>query len=184
MNKFRRTATPLLDVPIDIIITIGGIPCIVADDESLIETEIYAWPAPGRQAGLIRGRTHPLTERHKQINKQGSVRKSFYIYYALARSELCVKSHATRAAAKKKSCANLIATPLWHSDTLSPLLTNLQQRTYALRIYEKFTFCICFKLLLKHFAISRTNPAHTCILSTFSVCICASVCVGACLCVR
>lgn len=54
MNKFRRTATPLLDAPIDIIITIGGIPCIVADDESLIETEIYAWPAPGR--------THPWQE--------------------------------------------------------------------------------------------------------------------------
>lgn len=51
MNKFTVSHTL---VPIDIIITIGGIPCIVIEAESsLIETEIYAWPAPGR--------THPLT---------------------------------------------------------------------------------------------------------------------------
>lgn len=52
MNKFTVSHTL---VPIDIIITIGRIPCIVIEAESsLIETEIYAWPAPGR--------THPLTE--------------------------------------------------------------------------------------------------------------------------
>lgn len=51
MNKFTVSHTL---VAIDIIITIGDIPCIVIEAESsLIETEIYAWPAPGR--------THPLT---------------------------------------------------------------------------------------------------------------------------